>query len=228
MTPQHHQPSNESGNVLIYVLGAIFLLGVLAVMVKGSSSPGSNIDEEGLILRASEVEEYGGELESAVSWIMNNGHSEVDIRFAHPDASSSYGDITDTPSRQIFDRNGGGATYREPPSGIQTTTTQWVFSGENAIPEIGTSNAELLAILPNVTEDFCFKINENYDVDNPLDAPPIDPDSFDITTEFTGTYSNSETIGTTALNSLKLGGCFEGIGTPPAGTFHYYRVILPR
>lgn len=218
----------ESGNILIYILGAIFLIGALTIMVKGSSTPGAGIDEEALMIRVSEVQDYGRELENAVSYVFQNGHSEADIRFAHPTAASAYGTITDIPTRQIFNVNGGGATYRTPPTGVQSTATNWVFNATNNVPQVGSNNNDLLAILPNVTEAFCLLINEISDINNPSDAPPQDPDNFDVTTIFAGDYSGAEELGTAALNGAKMEGCLEGGGTPAADTYHYYRVLLPR
>lgn len=226
----------QSGNVLIYILGAIFLLGLLVVLVKGSSTPGSNVDKEQLLIRVAEVQEYGQELERAIAYIMQSGHSEVDIRFAHPDAPIAYGDITDTPSRQVFSRSGGGAKYREAPSDIQITPTNWIFNAENDVGLIGSggcssdSCADLIALLMNVTQDFCIEVNNRSGLDNPSDAPPQDNLLAAFSTPFTGTYQRINSIidnpNVAMLNNLE--GCFEGGGTPPTGTYHYYRVLLAR
>lgn len=226
--------SNESGNVLIYILGAIVLLGILVVAVKGSNTPGAGIDQETLMIRVSEVQQYGVELERAVAYILRNGHSEVDIRFAHPEADSAYGDITDTPTRQVFSRDGGGARYRDPPEGIQTTVTPWLFSGTNTIQNIGTDCgtyrcAELLAILPYVTADFCLAINEKNNIAAISSSPPQTTAAINITTFFSGSFNGANNIdhASGAFDS-KSEGCAEGSGTPPVGTYHYYRVLLPR
>lgn len=225
---------NESGNILIYILGAIFLLGLLVVISKGSVTPGAGIDHETLMIRVSEVQDYGQELEQAVAYVLMNGHSEVDIRFAHPDADSAYGDITDTPTRQVFSRDGGGARYREPPEGIQVTPTNWLFSGTNTVQNVGTDCgayrcAELMALLPNVTESFCLALNQKNDIAPISNAPPQTDAGINITGAFAGVYNGANQIGDAAgsFNS-KLEGCTEGAGTPPAGTYHYYRVLLAR
>jgi len=235
MTPQNIN-KQEAGNILIYILGAIFLLGILVVVVKGSSTPGSNIDRESLLIRVAEVQAYGQELERAVAYVMRNGHSEADIRFAHPDADPAYGDITDTPTRQVFAREGGGARYREPPSDIQTTPTptDWIFNGRNRIPSVGTDTAtvgttELIALLSNVTKDFCILINNKNDIENPLGNPPQDVGNIAYTI-FNGAYALNagSVIGSLSINPFKLEGCLEGGGDPPTGTYHYYRVLLAR
>ena len=238
MTNNHQTTSNESGNILIYILGAIFLLGLLVVLVKGSSSPGSNIDEEGLMIKVAEVQQYGNELESAVAIIMSNGFSESDIRFAHPDAASSYGDITDTPTRQVFSKQGGGATFRAPPTGVQTTVTPWTFNAENWVPLVGTGSGgcggsscvDLIAFLPYVSQSFCNIVNDKNDITGSSGPPPPDNGTVDITAVFTGSFNASYQIYDSGkvLGGEKEG-CFEGGGaTPPAGTYHYYRVLMAR
>lgn len=229
----------QSGNVLVYILGAIFLLGILVIAVKGSSTPGAGIDPEQLTIRVAEVQAYGKELEDAVTYIMVNGHSESDIRFAHPNADSAYGDITDTPSRQIFSRDGGGAQYRDPPAGIQTTVTPWHFTGRNTVNGVGTNevvgtgnlqSADLAAILNNVSKDFCVLINEKNDIENTAGDPPQDSNDIILNLPFTGSYAETTTIGDQGTGKTfgKLEGCVEGDNNPPAGTYHYYRVLLSR
>lgn len=231
--------SSQSGNIVVYVLGAIFLMGLLIVMVRGSNAPGANVDAEELIIRVSEVQQYGAELERAANYIVRNGYSESDIRFAHPDAHATYssnGNITSTPGRQIFSREGGGAVFRAPPRNIQSTITPWVFNGANIVDQIGTTCAptnagcaDLLVILPNVTKAFCVALNKSAGIDNPSGNPPRDVSTADVTAMFTGTYTGTQTL----LDSGNLlrgrkEGCFEGGGTPATGTYHYYRVLLAR
>jgi hypothetical protein len=233
-TRSHKSSHPEAGNILIYILGAIFLLGLLVVISKGSVTPGAGIDQETLLLRVAEVQNYGKELERAVSYVMANGHSEVDIRFAHPDAASAYGDITNIPSRQIFSRDGGGATYRKPPQGVQTTPTDWNFTGENFINQIGTTCSsslctDLIAILKNVSKDFCLLINNKNGITNPSNNPPTDAGNALTSNLFSGDFSFNSAINdiSTDLDN-RSEACFEGSNDPPAGTYHYYRVLLAR
>ncbi len=225
---------SEGGNILIYVLGAIFLMGILLVVMRGSNQQGSNIDEETLMIRVSEVQRYGAELEQAVRLIVQEGYSEADIRFGHPNAASAYGLITDTPARQVFDEEGGAARFRDPPSGIQTTVTPWIFNARNVVNGVGStgtdhSNVDLVALLMNVSEDFCVLVNELNDVENPLEKPPVEDNDVNYTNLFEGLYLRARHI-TTSSNEIfgKNEACFEGGGDPPNGTYHYYRVLLSR
>lgn len=227
--------NSQSGNILIYILGAIFLMGLLVLALKGSSSPGSGIDEENLLIRVSEVQNYGNELERAVRYVIANGYSESDIRFAHPDAAAGYGTITDDPQRQVFSREGGGAQYREPPNGIQVTATDWIFTARNVVLGVGTSgaddsNVDLVALLMNVTEGFCNIINDKNDIVSPNKTPPQDHSNVHFSALFDGSYTRvnyiAESAGTAFVH--KQEGCFEGGNIPAAGTYHYYRVLLAR
>jgi hypothetical protein len=60
----------------------------------------------------------------------------------------------------VFSVNGGRAEYRPAPLKYLTTETgQWEFYGTTAIPQVGSARAELIAVLPNLTADFCTAIN---------------------------------------------------------------------
>ncbi|HOO81509.1 MAG TPA: hypothetical protein PK513_03295 [Alphaproteobacteria bacterium] len=173
------QRYSETGNVLFIILLAIVLIGALTAAIQSSNrSEGSNIDAETLVIRASEVQRYASELERAVTFIMQNGASESDLRFAHPDAHSDYGDLSADadPSDQVFHVSGGGASYRAAPGGINDGSA-WEFYAGTHIPGMGTaSRAELIAVLPNVTQAFCNKINEINDQPLSLPNPPGPPE----------------------------------------------------
>lgn len=152
----------ERGNMLFMILIAVALIGLLTAAIMGSShTESASIDKETLAIRASEVQRHAAEYERAVMFITNNGKSESAIRFAHPAASSDYGDLgADTDKTdEVFAPEGGGATYHEPPAGINDGS-KWEFYGGTAVPGAGSSRADLVAVLPNVTQQFCDKIND--------------------------------------------------------------------
>jgi hypothetical protein len=169
---KHTTRRAERGNMLFMILIAVVLIGLLtAAIMSTSTTDGANIDNETLVIRASEIQRTASEFERAVLFIISNRKSESDIRFAHPANHTDYGDLAaDTdPSDQVFHANGGGAAYREPPPDIQTAAGgKWEFYGGTAIPGVGTDKADLIAVLPNVTQQFCNKINE-------LNGQPVTP-----------------------------------------------------
>ena len=154
---------HERGNVLFMILIAVALIGLLTAAISQTNRPdGANIDKETLVLRVSEVQRYASELERAITFIQQNGISESDIRFAHYNAHADYGDLSVDPDKtdQVFDREGGGANYRDAPNGINDGSS-WEFYGGTHIPGMGRSDrAELVAVLPHVTQAFCDKIND--------------------------------------------------------------------
>jgi len=153
---------NQHGNVLIIILIAIALIAALAAAIQGSSNNNAQIDKETLLLRASQVRQYANELERGIYYIMQNGISESDIRFSHPLAATAYGDLSSDTDKtdQIFSREGGGAQYKNPPEGVNNGD-MWEFYGQTALPGVGSNEAELTAVLPNVTEEFCKVVNSS-------------------------------------------------------------------
>lgn len=226
--------TSQSGNMLVYILGAIFLMGILLVALRSGYQPGAGIDAESAMLKAAQIQKYASELERGVGFIMNNGRSETDVRFAHASAAGGYGTPGDTPVRQVFEPNGGGVEWQAPPSGSQTVTTAWVFSGANAAAGVGSTCAaascsDLIAILPNVTKEICITLNNNAGVTNPSTSPPVETGNVNSSTLFSGTFTYAQDIAVTGGHTFaKKEGCYEGGGTPAAGTFHYYRVLMAR
>lgn len=162
--------SSERGNILFLILLAVFLIGLLTAVISGGGVPSKNIDQETIILRAGEAQRHAAALQQGVRLIMENGTSESDIRFAHPRAPADYGDITTTPQHQIFAPSGGGIQYLGPPEGVNDGSA-WEFYGGTAAPGVGTSKADLIAVLPNVTQEFCDYINSTVNqTTNPQDT----------------------------------------------------------
>ncbi len=162
----------ESGNILFMVLIAVVLIGLLtAVMMNTGGGENANIDEETLIIRVSEAQRHASELERAVMFITQSGKSEADLRFAHPDAPSTYGDLSADmdPSDQVFSPKGGSAGYKEPPADINDGS-RWEFYGGTTIPGVASNRADLVIVLPNVTKQFCDKVNQMSGQDEPEDT----------------------------------------------------------
>lgn len=218
----------ESGNVLFFILIAIFLMGVLTVAIQMTSQSGNeNVDNEVSIIRYSQVKQHAAELENAIRLIYDNGFSENDIRFAHPDANSEYGNVTDTPERQVFASRGGGVSYRLPPDDINDGSS-WEFYGGTRMPEVGSDKAELLAVIPNVTQDFCDLVNESLG----FTAQPEDSASC-VNEGASGRFDNGVQFNTspnitsegTFTQTPATRACIECVSD---GSLHYVHVIMAR
>lgn len=226
----------QAGNILVYIIGAIVLLGLLFAILRGNYHEGSDIDAEKAAIYISKVREQAADIERAVAFIQQNGFRESEIRFAHPDAdAAAYGSISDEPGRQVFSGEGGAAEYKLPPPGINDGTA-WQFYATTHIPQIGTDTeagrrSELIAVLPDVGKAFCFQMNAALRQRINLDVA-TDPASkgcvYDPGDEFAGAFaegSDANFIDHTKVTHL-----------PPRelcvrcsdGSFHYYRILLER
>lgn len=226
----HHHSQHESGNVLIIILLAVALIGALTAAMQSTSQQSAHIDKETLILRISEVQRYASELERGITYIMQNGHSENDIRFAHPNAHSDYGDLSadsDT-SDQVFDRLGGAAHYGIPPKNINDGST-WEFYGHTALPHVGSDAADLIVVLPNVTQGFCERINSilGYDANQPTDSSTCihggASQRFDDTTQFAS--SPNTVTDTTFSIKPSMQGCVQCTND---NSYHFFHVLMAR
>ncbi len=211
----------------------IILLGALTVALRNTNSGQDNIDTEDYVLKANQVQKYGADISYAINNLLGNGLSEADIRFAHPDAPTDYGIITTTPTHQVFAPTGGKVTYATPPDGVNDGSP-WEFFATTDIPEVGSDKAELIAVLPNVTEGFCSVINGKLGFTKgtqPTDhASGTTPDCVmgASAQRFTGSFSDvsPNVLDETTFSRLpSLQGC---VRCRSDSAYHYYYVLLAR
>lgn len=221
--------NGERGNVVFFVLLGIILIALVTAAIRSGGGAGENIDREQLVIAASTVRQYASELERAVAIIEQNGISESDIRFAHPEAHSDYGDITSNPARQVFDRKGGGAQYKKP-SGVNDGSA-WEFYGTTTLPEVGSpARGDLIAVLPAVDKKLCEKLNKTIGYD-----PATQP-------EDTGTcmnggssqrFNDSHAFDDSGPNTVddatfSRKPSMEGCVRCADGKYYYYHVLIAR
>lgn len=155
--------TKQGGNVLFYLLIAIFLLGALTVALRSSGTMEGGIDKESANVKAQQIIRFSDEVAQAVQIVLDNGASETDLRFAHPNALANYGTITTTPEFQIFSSLGGKAAYRLPPTGANDDGSKWIFAGNFSLPQVGSDRGDLVALL-RVTKPVCDSINSQLSI----------------------------------------------------------------
>jgi len=230
----HPESGPESGNVIFFVLLAVVLIGLVTAAMRHGGADSANIDSEQILVNASSVKQYASELERGVVMILTAGDtSEVDIRFSHPIAPSDYGnDYTVTPQAQVFSPKGGGAEYRVPPAGINDGSG-WEFYGHSRLPDVGGDRADLVAVLPNVTQEFCDQINDMNDYTaTPADlgAGQTDCVHGGATMRFdNGTQYNDITTNITDEGSFSVKPAMEGcVSCVADGALHFFHVLHVR
>ncbi len=219
----------ESGNIIFIILLAIVLIGMVTAALRSGGLESAGIDREDLTIKVSQVRQNAAEIERAVTFALNNGISEVDISFAHPDAPSDYGTYGTNPQAEVFHPQGGAAAWREAPSGVLFSSGgHWEFYGATAIPGVGSDKADLVAVLPNVTEAFCDQINQ---INGQNPTQPSDPgacvnggsaDRFKGATPFSVAPNTMDVPTFTVVPAMES--CVECAG----GIYHYYHTLLAR
>ena len=224
---------NESGSLLLYILIGIVLLGVLTIALRNSGGGSENIDKEDLVLKFNQIQNYGAELSSAVSGLLSNKTSEADIRFAHPDAATDYGTITTNPTEQVFGKTGGKANYRQPPLNVNDGSS-WEFYGTTHISQVGSDRAELIAVLPNVTQEFCNVINSQLGFTKgtqPADSSTgTTPDCVEggSSDRFAGSFNDLSPNILDAASFSRLPAMQACVYCASGATYNYYYVLMAR
>jgi hypothetical protein len=233
----HTDISSERGNVIFMVLIAVLLIGYLSVAVMNGGNNEAEIDQESLSIKVSQVRSQVSEFERGVHYILQNGIAEDEIRFAHNDAAADYGDLSTapapSPANQLFHPDGGGASYRLPPSGISDGSA-WEFYGHTALPAVGSDRADLVAVLPNVTEAFCAYINVNNNQPEALDDTgtciySIATQRFSAGDQYDdspNTLDEASFAQDTTISAVKPAP--QGCVTCGDGKHHFYHVLLAR
>ncbi len=241
---------SQAGNVFFLILIAIVLLGAFTFSVTRTSSMSSDATSESNKVAASRIISYGSALKTTIDQMRGNGISEKDISFANPFVSG-YGTAGTNAPVEVFNIEGGGMTYEKPnPAWLDSTYSaqdgygEWRFTGGNALRYVGTPLAqdssvyciadstckELVVILPYVKKDICQAI-DNMTGFLVSSAIPADQTNIDFT-KFTGTYlaPNNHISTATSTDGTwgKTQGCIEGGGSPAAGSYHYFQVLIAR
>lgn len=227
----------QSGNIIFFILLAIFLIGLVTAALRSTGIESSGIDREDLTIKAAQIRQDAAEIEHAVNLVMQNGISENDISFASPDAPSDYGTPGSNPKAEIFSTGGGAARYRPAPAGINDGSG-WEFYGTTALPDIGSDKPDLVAVLPNVTEDFCKQINDAVGQTRPVPPAPIaEPvdDGGCVNAGAALRFSSAVHFPTSGINTMDE----STFTAKPAGeacvqcsagatTYNYYHVLMAR
>jgi hypothetical protein len=226
--------NNQSGNVIFFILLGILLLGLLTAALRSSGIEGSKIDGETMSIAVSQMKDQANAIERGVAFIIQNGASESDIRFAHADAPAGYGNDPTVGARfQLFSREGGGVEYLPAPTGINDGSP-WEFFGNTHLPQVGTAAPELITVLPNLSPEACSLINrqEGYtgtptdDGGNAQSAGCLYSDS---SMRFGSNGLFSDPAGNTVQEaSFSVKPSTSGCAVCADGSRHYFRVLLAR
>lgn len=240
----------ESGNVLIFILIGIFLLGGLTVLLTrtGTDTEETGSNEQATVAATRILRATSG-MKSAVHQMLSRGCSESGLSFETPEWPR-YAN-TSAPSDKschLFDPKGGAIDYQFlPESYINTAYSAapyygyWVFMGRICIDNIGPYGGddcktsvenpnELLVVASFVRKDICMALNRI--LGHPWTDIPAEPNTPWPAAYAEGIYNTTNKYeptpypGMTALLSGKEAACFETTTVP--GTYHFYQILIPR
>lgn len=189
--PQNKNP--ESGNVFLIILIGVVLFGALIFTFSKSGSQGvGTISKQEAKISAQEILNYARLVERAVDRVRRQGCSESEISFQN----ATLGGYTNTaaPSNNschIFNDNGGKiSVVAYNPKIHAGSNSSWIeIIGDNAVPNIGSANSDLL-LLQEVSTPICTTINSLLNL-----TIATTPETIEGKTNFTGTFSNDHIIG---------------------------------
>ena len=228
--------SNESGNVLWFILIAIVLLGVLTgILSRSGSSVDQSGDFEKARIRASQILRYTKSFEAAIQQMQMRGVSESNISFENPVTSVDYTNAACSIDDCKIFSTGGGLTYQAPPDKANDGS-EWIFTAANnigtAADPVGTTAAatgnDLIMLMPGANTTLCIQINRDLNVGT-AGTIPIETTGI-ATTAFTGVFPGG---GPVILDGdpapFELDGQPVGCFTDNAASITYfYAVILER
>lgn len=217
---------SEKGNVLVWILISVFFFAGLGfVMSQGSRTSTSGLSNEKVSTYARQIISYGNELKQSVKRLSLGGIGASEISFENPVVGIYTNANCTQESCKVFSAVGGGLNWISPSAGLNDGT-EWLYT-TNQIPGVGLgTESEIIALLQNIDLDICNRINSLSGFGPAGGPPPQESDVIDMA-PFTGTYGAVVMDDGTYFPSA-LQGCFEGGGTPAAGTYHYFKVLLSR
>ena len=244
-------PQKLAGNVLIFILIAIFLLGGLTMLLsRGSQTTEETGSAERTNIKVSEMLRHTAGMEQAVQKLLMNGCSESQISFN----STKWGfpaqydslPANDKPECYVFRSKGGNYPFKKVPEGLQTSATpsDYFITGFYDVLNIGSANTDLLIVVPGLTEQACAQVNRILGVQNYARM------AFSSTPVFTGTFPPSagpSVVGSGGTNPTYVAGkkaaCLQStsvmsiVGTsvvaytpaPPDNVIYVFcQVLIPR
>lgn len=198
--------SSERGNALFYILIAIALITALSFAIASSLRGNAGISTERVSIIASDIVASGTRVAEAVARIRLREVPKANICFLNGTVDDygppSNSDCTDT-FGYVFGHDGGGLSWEPAPAGAGQNQV-WGYSGDVAILELGTAEAELIAFLPYLDVSVCRKINALIGLTEESDPPPVITALTGVD-KYTGSFNAATTITAVQIKGKKAG-----------------------
>lgn len=223
---------NQNGSAIVWILVAVALFAALTYAFNSTSRVSiGNLSSAQAESYANEIIAYGNDVRTAVKRLRLRQCTDDEISFEN-NVVAGYANGNSPASNKchIFESEGGGLTWKNPPTSAINGSGQYAFTASNEFDSTGNTCgaatcSELVLFITDVSDAVCIEINNSFGIINPSSAPPTDTD-FTTTPQFIGNYTYATTIGDEAggLNLVnQKSGCFRDVTD---GENVYYNILI--
>lgn len=197
---------------------------------------------------ATEIIEQGNILAATTSQLRLRGYKDTEISFENEIVSGYENPYCADEGCKIFSLNGGGVHYLAPKTewldaafGGNAQYGEVYIHGASHVPDVGLDADDLMVFIPYIRREICLAINERLGINLSVDgAVPLESNGpFTVNQKFVGSYgsgagrkiSGDATVSDVNVLTGKSAGCTQSSGTsgtPAAGSYHYYQVLMAR
>ena len=180
------------------------------------------ISDEQVKAHITSIIQYTNTVSQAVSQIRLRGYDHTQVSFEN-NTVGGYANANCTEDDcKVFHVDGAGVAFLPSPTGAKSQDN-WVFAA-NSVKGLVTSSPDLVMVLLRVDQEICQKINLK------LHGTEVIPQASSTVglTLFDGTYAAGAIVDSGGVIAGQTSYCMEGSGTPPAGTYFYYRALIGR
>ncbi len=181
---------NNNGNVLFLILIAVVLFSALSYAITSSSKGGGSVDKEQNLIHAAQITQAGAGLAVAVQKMVMFGTIAANLDLDTGDNETECTTGVDC----VFAAEGGDQLEPYFPSAAQGTPFYQELSVGKSISNVGTTAAEILWGVDNISLSLCQQINKGLG----FQVSPVPEDTNDSNTiqgeasEFSGEYAFCE------------------------------------
>lgn len=227
----HRPDRGVRGSAFLMVLIGVVVFAALTYAITRGGESAKNLSDEKTRLLATEMLDLGGRMTETVAQLTLHGVADTELSFENNGRMVNAG--CSTSACKIFDSE-GGAMDPEPPPPQANNGEEWVYTGDVAVPDIGTDAADLVMILPDLPLGLCRRINMLSGIGDESTAPPTLPAI--VLSPFAGAYDPTPASLTDAAFHAKKSGCFyaklsgAAVPTVPANTeiYNFFYVLKAR
>jgi hypothetical protein len=158
-----HGPSRQRGNVMIYILIALGLIGGLTVAMsrQANQSSGETLDKETVQMHVSKLQGYAGTAQNVINQMMMSGTTIDNLSLINP-TSAPFN--TAPHIHKLFHPGGGGLSYEQatkPPFATSSSGTPegWYVTKRN-VQWTPTAATDVVLAAYNIPLEICRELNK--------------------------------------------------------------------